>query len=290
MTLTIEFRDALNLAPGAKVILDGARVGQVEAVALRPNSVGVRLGVGDAVRLPTQTHARITTATILGDPFVELSRPATTTSSYLADGDLIPTSRTYSAPPVEETLATVALFLGQGSVEKLTAMTHRLANSLPADRTEADRLAKRLSRDLRGLARSRSILDRVLASSDATARAVSSRRPDIEAAFTPRMMVGWRNLQTLIGNIGILLPSVGSIYSGGHWLVPTFRALGLATTSLTDKGVQLSDLGSAVDVVRRKLLPLLAAPSVTVNSLVSDRGKDLAPGVTAILRMLGAIQ
>ncbi len=73
--IVIEFENVLNLPERAKVVLDGTTVGVVTNVALKGHRVDVTSRIDPSVVVPSNVHAALQQATVLGDVYVILDRP-----------------------------------------------------------------------------------------------------------------------------------------------------------------------------------------------------------------------
>ena len=76
--ITIEFANVLNLPDHAKVVMDGTRVGVMTKVTLTSRGVDVTSRIDHGVVVPSNAHAVLQQATVLGDTYVALERPADT--------------------------------------------------------------------------------------------------------------------------------------------------------------------------------------------------------------------
>jgi len=89
--------------------------------------------------------------------------------------------------------------------------------------------------------------------------------------------------------IGTLVPSVGSIYTGGFWLVPFLQSLGVAV----DK-VQKSKWASKVSIglaptLHRRLPTSGQVSAMNITSVQTSDGREISGNVQDVLRMLGAM-
>ncbi|QIS04234.1 MCE family protein [Nocardia brasiliensis] len=286
-SITVEFDNALNLPIGARLVLDGAAIGTVVAIGLTETVVAVRADIDDGVRIPADSTATITQDTVLGDPYVKLDRPQQDSGIVLAAGARIDAAHTTAATSLEDTLAALSNFFGSGSLAQLQRAVARLDTALPPSLDDVRGLAEVLATDIRSLAGGTAQLDQTLADASATVTAIDRRTADIVATFTPEAMRMWGNLRILLGHIGVLLPSVGSVYNGGYWLVPMIDSL--AGTVETVGGA--AGTAAALDrFLRTTLLPLSRDPKVEVTSLVTDDGTEHIDAVADLLRMLGAVR
>jgi phospholipid/cholesterol/gamma-HCH transport system substrate-binding protein len=120
-TVTVEFRDVLDLVPQSMVKVDDVTVGMVEEVELRGYTAQVTLQLHEDVELPGNAEAEIRQTSLLGEKFVSLKPPTTSrpSSTELQDGDVIPLSRSGNNPELEEVLGALSLILNGGGVGQL---------------------------------------------------------------------------------------------------------------------------------------------------------------------------
>ncbi|HEU5028289.1 MAG TPA: MlaD family protein, partial [Spirillospora sp.] len=127
-TVKAEFANVLNLVPQSAVKVNDVAVGRVVKVALPAGgwTAEVTMKINGDVRLPADASAQLEQSSLLGEKFVQLSAaPASTglpggaaapggaapggpapsaSTGRLADGAVIPVSRTNRNPEVEEVL------------------------------------------------------------------------------------------------------------------------------------------------------------------------------------------
>ena len=72
--IIIEFANVLNLPERAKVVMDGTKVGVVTDVSLTSRGVDVTSRIDHDVAVPSNIHAVLQQATVLGDTYVALER------------------------------------------------------------------------------------------------------------------------------------------------------------------------------------------------------------------------
>ncbi|MEH0841225.1 MCE family protein [Micromonospora sp. CPCC 205711] len=129
--VTAEFSDVLDLVPRAAVKVDDVTVGSVERISLAGWTARVTLRVGADVRLPANATAAVRQSSLLGEKYVTLAAPPTApTSTRLADGDVIPLSRTARSAEVEEVLAALGLLLNGGGLAQLRTINQELGAAL----------------------------------------------------------------------------------------------------------------------------------------------------------------
>lgn len=127
MTVTVEFRDVLDLVPQSTVKIDDVSVGKVTDVELADYTAEVTIELPRDTDLPANATAEIRQTSLLGEKFVSLAAPATGASTgTLGDGDTIPLSATGRNPEIEEVLGALSLVLNGGGVAQLKTIASEL--------------------------------------------------------------------------------------------------------------------------------------------------------------------
>jgi phospholipid/cholesterol/gamma-HCH transport system substrate-binding protein len=106
MTVKVEFDEALNLARGAQVRVNGVSSGKVRSVTTHDFKAVAVLDVRRSARMRTDATARLRYTTPLGELFVEVTNPPT--GPLVRDGALLPVGQTSTAPTVEDALASTS--------------------------------------------------------------------------------------------------------------------------------------------------------------------------------------
>lgn len=122
--LEVAFDDAVNLAEGAQVKVDGLSVGRVQKVRAEAFHAVADLDIEQHVTIPQGSTARLRYDTPLGELFIELDPSGT--GAPLGDGDTITTAATSTAPSVEDTLAQASLLVNGGGLGELQTITEEL--------------------------------------------------------------------------------------------------------------------------------------------------------------------
>jgi phospholipid/cholesterol/gamma-HCH transport system substrate-binding protein len=110
--LNARFHSVVGLKHGAKVVIAGVKVGQVDMISLDPEEqvAIVRMKIKKEVVLTDDVIASVKTSGLIGDKYIKLSPGGS--DEILADGDLI--TDTESALDIEELISKYAF----GDLEK----------------------------------------------------------------------------------------------------------------------------------------------------------------------------
>ncbi|MBH0781021.1 MlaD family protein [Nocardia bovistercoris] len=291
-TVGFEFLSVMNLPNGADVMMDGLRVGEVRDVAVLDDTVRVTVGVHNGSRIPADVRAVIRQNTLLGDTYIALDHGTIDPDGrFLGPGGVVAVDRTSSPPQLEDTMAVLAYFVNGGSIRRIQDAMGRINTAMPASQ-DVRRLASVVAVDLRDLAHDTGEIDRLLDGFDATAVALNAKAATLATLFAPETAHYWRRVAVdTISYISQILPSVGSVYQGGLWLVPMLN-------SLADSGAVMRDIWTTApadaaklsDFLRTTVLPFAQHPSVDIRSIESPRGEQMVADVENLLRILGAVK
>ncbi|MGR6319773.1 MCE family protein [Micromonospora soli] len=162
-TVTAEFSDVLDLVPRAAVKVDDVTVGTVEKISLSGWHAQVRLRLDRAVRLPANATAAVRQSSLLGEKYVTVAPPPTEPArGRLADGDLIPLSRTTRGAEVEEVLAALGLLLNGGGLAQLQTINAELGKALAGREPELRDTLTQLDTFIGGLDRQKADIVRAI--------------------------------------------------------------------------------------------------------------------------------
>ncbi|WP_285032755.1 MlaD family protein [Mycolicibacterium sp. lyk4-40-TYG-92] len=289
--LVMEFDNVLNLPARAKVTLDGITVGIVTGVAVVGNHVNVTTRMDSAVAIPSDIHASLQQATVLGDIYIALDRPATGSpaAAPLSADARIPVAQTTSPPQLEDTIAHLADFTGSGSLQRIQNSIIGV-NRITPPPADVRKMATQFAADLSDLSSNINNVDLLLNGVAQSAQVMHDRMPMLQTWFSPQGLQGWKNAYGLYQYAGTAYPSVGTIYSGGFWMVPLLRSLADATGA-----IQKSKWAFESEVPKwRKLftdyyLPQDKYPAINITSIVGHDGRELSGNVHDVLRILGAM-
>ncbi|NMO03746.1 MCE family protein [Gordonia sp. TBRC 11910] len=293
--ITLQFASILNLPRGADVMMNGLRVGTVESTAQTAHGVDVVAGLTDAAKVPADTKAIIRQNTLLGDTYVALT-PAegdTGAAGFLSNGSVVALDKTTSPPPLEDTIAVLAYFVNGGTIQKIQDTMATLNRTMPSIK-DVRAMAATVSIDLANLASGTSQIDRTLVGLNNMSLVFSTKKNELAAIFSDDGVHYFTSVaKNVVAHISTLLPSVGSIFIGGMWLVPMLDSAATLVESGRGEYDVASSAGAAAKVtsfLNTTLLPWASNPSVNIKSVQSADGGELVNDAKTVLRMLGAVR
>ncbi|SHX53075.1 Mce family protein [Mycobacteroides abscessus subsp. bolletii] len=289
--ITIEFANVLNLPNRAKVVMDGTKVGEVENVSLAGTQVNVTTRINSGVEVPTTVHAVLQQATVLGDIYVALDRsPDDQQPVPVKPNGVIPIAQTDSPPQLEDTIASLANFIASGSIQRAQNSVIGINRISPLPEN-IRRISSQAATDLADLSGEMDTVDQWLDGVGQTAHVLASSTPLFQQWFSDRGQVVFDRGTRASEYIATLLPSVGSIYSGGFWLVPMLDSVGDAAGAIQRSKWAVED---EIPKWRRwftdYFLPQDKYPAMNITSIVGPDGRELSGNVHDVLRILGAVQ
>ena len=145
-TVTIEFRDVLDLVPQSAVKVDDVTVGKVTDIEMDDWNALVTVEIRKSVDLPDNATASIRQTSILGEKFVSLEEPAGAATGELESGEEIPLTRTGRNPEIEEVLGALSMVLNGGGVAQLQTITHELNRVFDGREKDVKSLIRRLGK------------------------------------------------------------------------------------------------------------------------------------------------
>ncbi|SDO24655.1 phospholipid/cholesterol/gamma-HCH transport system substrate-binding protein [Streptomyces sp. cf386] len=181
--VTVEFRDVLDLVPQSAVKVNHVTVGAVEKVELDGWHARVHLRVADSVKLPANAIAELRQTSMLGEKYVALSKPmGAEPVGRLADGDVIPLSRSGRNPEIEEVLSALSALLNGGGVAQLKTITVELNKALEGRENRVKSLLKELNVFLGGLDEQKKDIVRALEAVDRLSKRLGKEKKTIAEA------------------------------------------------------------------------------------------------------------
>jgi len=289
--IVAEFTNVLNLPDRAKVVMDGTTVGVVSKVSVATDHVDVTARIQKDVRVPSDIKAALQQATVLGDIYVALDRTQGTASTAppMGPGGRIPLGQTTSPPQLEDTIANLANFIGSGSIQRAQNSVITI-NRITPPTDEVRRVVSQVTTDLQGLSDNIDNVDLLLNGLSQTANVFAARTPELSLWFTPTGVAGFRRDMVFANTMGRLLPSLGSIYNGGYWLVPVLRSLAGALGAIQgSKQAVEHEYPLYREFINDYFLQQDKYPAINITSIVGPDGRELSGNVQQVLRMLGAV-
>jgi phospholipid/cholesterol/gamma-HCH transport system substrate-binding protein len=288
--IIIEFANVLNLPEHAKIVMDGTKVGVVKDVTLRSGGVDVTARIDHDVAVPSNVRPVLQQATVLGDTYVALERaPDAGSAGPIGNGGRIPVSQTTSPPQLEDTIASVANFIGSGSIQRAQNTLIEI-NRVTPSRPEIRQMASRAAVDLSDLSNNIDNVDVWLKGLSETAKVMTVSNPIFDYWLSQIGVTGFRHNFFVLHLIAPLLPTVGSIYYDGYWLVPTLSSAADAMEAFQhSKWAFDEEVPRWQHLITDYLLPERKYPAINITSVVGPDGRELSADVEAVLRMIGAM-
>ena len=128
ITVRADFAEALNLAEGASVRVNGVDSGKVQSVDVEDFHAEAEMLVKTDAALREGATARLRYTTPLGELFVDITNPPK--GPALEDGDVLALADTSTAPTVEDALAQASLLVNGGGLEQLQTVTDELNTAI----------------------------------------------------------------------------------------------------------------------------------------------------------------
>lgn len=289
--IVAEFANVLNLPDRAKVVMDGTTVGEVSTVTEAGTHVDVTARIEQGVDVPSNVTAVLQQATVLGDIYLALERPTdgTAPAPPLPTDGRIPLAQTISPPQLEDTIANLANFIGSGSIQRAQDTLVRL-NRITPPKEEVRRVVSQVTTDLNQLSDNLDTVDIMINSLQQTSNVVATYTPQMSFWFTPQGVRGFERSTVIAREVGNLLPSIGSIYSKGFWIVPVFSSGANAMDAVKGaKQVVEREYPLWRKFINESYLSEEKHPAINITSIVGPDGRELSGNVEQVLRMLGAV-
>lgn len=181
IAITAEFDDALNLAVGAKVKVDGIDVGRVSGISTRDFRALVHLNIKTAAKVRQGATARLRYNTPLGELFVDVASPPS--GRVFVAGDVIKPPNATTAPTVEDTLAQASLLINGGGLNQLQTITTEVQAAVGGRAGTLRQLLERSALFLHQVNSTTANVDRALKALAGASAAVNGRRDVVRQAL-----------------------------------------------------------------------------------------------------------
>lgn len=179
--LNADFHDALNLAEGAPVKVNGVDSGKVTGITVDHYTAHVTMDVRTDAEIRDGATARLRYTTPLGELFIDVTNP--TTGKSLHDGDTLGLHDTETAPTVEDALAQASLLINGGGLDQLRIITDELNKALGGNEGNVRGLLDRASTFLTQANSTTRSIDAVLTSLNSLSQTLNARKDTINRAM-----------------------------------------------------------------------------------------------------------
>lgn len=175
-----EFAEALNLAQGAPVKVNGVDMGRVKEITVDDFTAEATLTLKADAELREGARARLRYTTPLGELFVDVTNPAD--GKVLGDGAKLELKDTATAPTVENALAQASLLINGGGLAQLQTVTEELNSALNGNEADYRTLLDRATTFLTQANATSSSIDAVLTSLNSLSKTLNGRKDTINRA------------------------------------------------------------------------------------------------------------
>lgn len=246
--VTAEFANVHDLVPQAAVKVNDVAVGRVSKITLPRNgwTANVVMLVNGKVHLPADAYARLAQSSLLGEKYIELSAPPGGGQGTLADGSLIPTSRTDRDPEVEEVFGALSLLLNGGGIGQLKTITTELNKALSGNEPEVRSALERINTLVSDLNDHRKDITDAIDGLDRLSATLASRKRQIATVLddlTPGLQVLEEQRGSLVTMLraleGLSGVAVDAIDKSKADMVADLRSLAPILNNLSDAGRDL---------------------------------------------------
>lgn len=249
--ITAEFGDVLSLAPQSSVKVNDVAVGRVTKISLTPGSwtAQVTMRINGSIDLPANAYAHLEQSSLLGEKYIQLSRPAAGTArGSLADGDRIPLARTNRNPEVEEVFGALSMLLNGGGVNQLKTITTELNKALTGREPQVRSMLERVDTLVTDLDGHKEDITRALDGVNRLAATLATRKQDVGTVLTG-LSPGLKVLEKQRGSLLTMLRSLDSlstvavdtINKSKADMIADLKALAPSLQALADSGNALPD-------------------------------------------------
>lgn len=214
MDLSADFEEALNLAQGATVKVNGISVGKVQEVTTEDFRAKVEMKVKKDSQIRQGATARLRYSTPLGELFVDVTNPEQ--GPLLEDNANMGTDVTDTAPTVEDSLASASLLINGGGLSQLEQVTNELNNALGGREQTIKQTFRSINVFLRNANASTANFDRALTALTRVSAVLQRREATINRAvqeITPAAKVLRENTDEFVALTRALVRFTGTANS-----------------------------------------------------------------------------
>ena len=254
ITVNADFANALNLAQGAAVSINGVMSGRVQSVSASNFTAHVTMLVQTAANLRKDATMRLRYTTPLGELYVEVTNPSS--GDLMRNNGTMSLSQTNTAPTVEDALASASLLINGGGLNQLQTIISESNKALNGNEGNIRSLITQASNSMAQIYAAGGDIDKALNALNSVSTSLAQRRQIIHSALQD--------------------------------VAPAARALSANTTNLTALLTSLDRFASTANTVvggnKAKLLQILRQTQPVLQALSDVRGQ-LAPTLTSILSL-----
>lgn len=257
--VTAVFSDAVNLATGAAVKVNGISVGRVSEITVKDFQAHVTMDIAADRKIASDAEFRLRVTTALGELFVDVIE-GEGQGAPLADGDDVAPENVSAAPTVEDTLSAASLFLNGGGLSQFQTIVDELNKMLGGREGDVKQILRRMTTTASALSDSSEDIDRALRALASVSQTLNQREATINAA-----------LEEIRPAAEVVRQNTGEIVA----LLKAVDSLGDTTTDV-------------IAATREDLLQILeqAGPVFAEVASVED---ELEPGITAFIAFAESI-
>lgn len=215
------FDDALNLAQGASVKVDGVVVGRVVSIAVKDLKAVVAMDITTDTRIGTTADFRLRTTTALGELFVDVVEDPTAVADgpVLKDGSAVEPDRSSAAPTVEDTLSAASLFINGGGLSQIQTIVDETNLAIGGREDTVRDVLHRITSTASAVTDMSSDIDAALAAVADASSVLAARQSTIDRALTEIAPAA----QVLDANTASLVDLLTSVDALGSVVVPTIQ-------------------------------------------------------------------
>lgn len=220
--LTINFPISGGLQDTSGVALRGARIGDVESIQVRPESVEVKVKIDSDVKINRNSTVYALGLSAAGEQYVDF-KPDTDEGPYFEDGDTIEVGQTDVTVPFAQMLETSLSVIEQVDPAALTTVTEELTVAVDSDQ----------GNQLRAIFNSAGVLF-----------------ADMYQVM-PQTTALIAELGTIFETTADIQPDLGRLLDGGSAVVEAAAAADAELRTLLDDGPgQMTELGESINEIR----------------------------------------
>lgn len=179
--VSADFGEALNLAQGAAVRINGVASGRVSSVTAKDFHAVVTMKVRTDAALRQNATARLRYTTPLGELYVDVSNPSS--GPLAANGTHLGENQTSTAPTVEDALSAASMLINGGGLNQLQTIVTESNNALSGREGTIRDLLSRSGRLLAQANASSGDFDRAIRALDRVSVVLQGRRQIIHRAL-----------------------------------------------------------------------------------------------------------